>query len=77
MSDLSFTVVATATGEVRDAEGHLLDAGGHRVPEGAASVTATRELTAADMATFSDDQLRKAGLTSEQIQEVRQKGQES
>ena len=69
-----FTVTATATGEVRDAEGYLLDADGKRVPEDSGTVvTATEQVTvpASALARYTNDELRAAGLTKDSITQIR------
>jgi hypothetical protein len=69
-----FTVTATATGEVRDADGHLLDAEGNRVPEDSGTVvTATQTMTvpAVMLARYTDDELRAAGLNGDSIAHIR------
>lgn len=74
MPDQMFTVTATATGEVRDADGHLLDSEGNRVAEDSGTVvTATQTVTvpASVLARYSDDELRAAGLTEDSIAQIR------
>lgn len=61
-AEARFQIQAIATGEVRDAEGNLVNT---------VQGMDTWQVSAAELASFTDDVLRSAGLTDDQIAEVR------
>lgn len=61
-AEARFEIQAIATGEVRDAEGNLVNT---------VQGMETWQVSAAELASFTDDVLRSAGLTDDQIAEVR------
>lgn len=59
----TFAMTVLAAGEVRDADGRLLSTS---VPE-----ATTVQVTAEELRSFTDDQLRAAGLDEQTITEIR------
>jgi hypothetical protein len=63
VSTMKFEVVIKATGEVRDAEGNLIST---------SEVTFDKQRVSADqLSTIPSDELLAAGLTNEQITEIK------
>lgn len=58
-----FELTVTAAGEIRDADGRLV--------ETVDSVPQTVQVSAAELASFTDDQLRAAGLDESTINQIR------
>lgn len=63
-----FAIHAIAAGEVRDSAGNLVEQ---------VHGEQTYEVDAAELRVFSDETLRTAGLTEEQIKQVRDEGEQT